>query len=193
MRWGLPNWSILALSKATDKNALELRFPIVHSSSIIQEAKRNQLDPAMVFAVTRQESAFVAHARSSSGALGLMQLMPATAQLVAKKSLTKYKGHSALLEPATNIRLGTHYLKMMLDSHENHPILATAAYNAGPGRVRKWLPEKESPADAWVENIPFKETREYVKNVMTYTIIYQQLLGQKLKQPKRLPTIPARS
>lgn len=192
LRWGLPNWSILALSKATDKNALELRFPIVHSAPILQEAKRNQLDPAMVFAVTRQESAFVTNAKSSSGALGLMQLMPATAQLVAKKNQMKLKGHTSLFEPATNIRLGAHYLKMMLDSHENHPILAAAAYNAGPGRIRKWLPEKDTPADAWVENIPFKETREYVKNVMTYTIIYQQLLGHKAKQPKRLPVIRAR-
>jgi len=191
LRWGLPNWSILALSKANNKNDLELRFPLAHIQSIFQEAKRQQLDPALVFAVTRQESAFVKNARSSAGALGLMQLMPKTAQSVAKKSQFPLHNLSALFEPATNIHLGTHYLRMMLDTHQNNAILATAAYNAGPGRVRKWLPNANMAADAWVEVIPFKETREYVKNVMTYTVIYQQLLGHKNRPPTPLAPIQA--
>lgn len=192
IRWGLPNWSILALSKATNKNDLELRFPMVHHKPILHEAKLQQIDPAWVFAVTRQESAFVSNARSSAGALGLMQLMPGTAQLVAKKhQLALHKSSNTILEPHTNIQLGTRYLRMMLDNYENHPILATAAYNAGPGRVKKWLPANDMSADAWIETIPYKETREYVKNVLTYTIIYQQLLGHKTKQPKPLPKIPA--
>lgn len=191
IRWGLPNWSILALSKANNKNDLELRFPLVYRNPILENAKQHQIDPAWVYAVTRQESAFVNNARSSAGALGLMQLMPGTAKLVARKHQISLGNHSAILEPHTNIQLGTRYLKMMLDTHENHPILATAAYNAGPGRVKKWLPNAAMPADAWIETIPFKETREYVKNVFTYTIIYQQLLGHKIKQPKPLPIIPA--
>jgi soluble lytic murein transglycosylase len=191
LRWNLPNWSILALSKATNKNDLELRFPVVHAQPILQEAKRNQLDPALVFAVTRQESAFVANARSSSGALGLMQLLPGTAQEVARKTQRPLKNISILFEPSTNIHLGSHYLRMMLDSNQNNPILATAAYNAGPGRVRKWLPTYNMSSDSWVETIPFKETREYVKNVMSYTIIYQQLLGIKSSPPRTLPLIQA--
>lgn len=190
LRWHLPNWSILALSKAQNKDALELRFPIVHSQPILREAKRHQIDPALVFAVTRQESAFVHNARSSAGALGLMQLMPATAQHVAKKQQKCLKGANCLFDPHINIQLGTQYLRMLLDSHENHPILAAAAYNAGPGRVKQWLPTKTMPADAWVETIPFKETREYVKNIMTYTVIYQQLLGYKGLQARPISHIP---
>lgn len=194
LRWGLPNWSILALSKATNKDDLELRFPLFYSQPILQEARKNQLDPALIFAVTRQESAFVTNARSSSGALGLMQLMPTTAQLVAKKLQIPLRGTTSLMEPMTNIQLGARYLRMMLDNHKNHPILAAAAYNAGPGRVKKWLPNFDMSADAWVEtHIAFKETREYVKNVMTYTIIYQQLLGAKPKRSMPLTFIPAAS
>lgn len=193
IRWGLPNWSILALSKAHNKNDLELRFPLVYQQPILQHAKSHQLDPAWVYAITRQESAFINNARSSVGALGLMQLMPGTAQLVAKKQQVALNGQASILEPHTNIQLGTRYLRMMLDTYEEHPILATAAYNAGPGRVKKWLPNSHMSADAWIETIPFKETREYVKNVLTYTIIYQQLLGHKTKEPKPLPTIPAGS
>lgn len=180
LKWNLPNWSILALSKAHNKNALELRFPLVHTQSIMQEAHRHQIDPSLIFAVTRQESAFVNNAKSSAGALGLMQLMPSTAHMVAKKHQINIHGQK-LFEPATNIRLGTSYLRMMLDSYQNHPALAAAAYNAGPGRIRKWLPEKAMPADAWVETIPIRETRDYVQNVMTYSVIYQQLLGLKNK------------
>jgi soluble lytic murein transglycosylase len=190
LRWNLPNWSILALSKAHNKDDLELRFPVVHSQPILKEAKRHQIDPALIFAVTRQESAFMPNARSTSGALGLMQLMPGTAQEVARKQRRALKGTAVLFDPATNIQLGTHYLRMLLDSYEDHPILATAAYNAGPGRIRQWLPDKTMPADAWVEGIPFKETRDYVQNVMTYTIIYQQLLGYKGLQSIPIPHIP---
>lgn len=189
MHWGFPNWSILALSKANNRNDLELRFPLVYHQPILQEAKRHQIDPALVFAVTRQESAFVHNARSTAGAMGLMQLMPGTAQLVAKKHQLTLGNSAAILEPHKNIQLGTRYLKMLMDNYDNHPILATAAYNAGPGRVKKWLPNAKMSADAWIETIPFKETREYVKNVLTYTIIYQQLLGQKTKQSQPLPEI----
>lgn len=189
LRWNLPNWSILALSKANNKNDLDLRFPLVHAQTIFQEAKRNQLDPAFIFAITRQESAFVANARSSVGALGLMQLMPGTAHEVAKKTLSPLRNLSKLFEPATNIHLGSHYLRMMLDSNQNNLILASAAYNAGPGRVKKWLPTFHMSSDSWVETIPFKETRDYVKNVMTYTIIYQQLLGIKHHLPTTFPRI----
>ncbi len=191
LRWDLPNWSILALSKANNKNDLELRFPLVHTQSIIQAAKRHQVDPAFIFAVTRQESCFVSDARNpSSGAMGLMQLMPATARFIAEKHDMPRPGHSALLEPSTNIHFGTKYLRMMLDQHENHPIMAAAAYNAGPGRVKKWRPSFDMSPDAWVETIPFKETRDYVKNVMTYTVIYQQLLGSKPRHVISLKHIP---
>lgn len=190
LKWSLPNWSILALSKAQNKNDLSLRFPIVHENHINSAARTNQLDPAFIFAVTRQESAFVSNAKSSAGALGLMQLMPNTAKLVAKRHQLSLKGSGGLMDPGTNIQLGSRYLRMMLDTYQNHPILATAAYNAGPGRIKKWLPTYDMEADSWIETIPFKETREYVKNVMTYTVIYRELLGHKAIKPFRLPHIP---
>lgn len=192
LKWGLPNWSILALSKATNKDDLSLRFPLVHTQSIMQAANRNRIDPAVIFAVTRQESAFVSNAcNPSSGALGLMQLMPNTAHWVAKKHQMPLRANKDLMEPATNIQIGTRYFRMMLDDHKNHPILAAAAYNAGPGRVKKWMPNFDMSADTWVETIPFKETREYVKNVMTYTVIYQELLGNRPKHSMPLAYIPS--
>jgi len=88
--------------------------------------------------------------------------------------------------------LGSGYLRMMLDQYQNNTVLASAAYNAGSGRVRKWLPENDMPADLWIETIPYKETREYVKNVMTYTVIYQEILGKKPTLAQHMPFIPSR-
>ncbi len=189
LEWQLPNWSILALSNAVNKNDLELRFPLMHTPNILNAAKRHQLDPAWIFAVTRQESAFVADAKSVAGALGLMQLMPSTASMVAKRHQIPLKSVKSVLDPHTNIQLGSSYLKMMLEMHQYNPVLATAAYNAGPGRVKKWLPEQKMEADTWVATIPFKETREYVENVMVYTAIYQQLLGKKPALSVHMPHI----
>jgi soluble lytic murein transglycosylase len=190
LHWELPNWSILALTKAENKNDLTHRFPVVYSQHVMNQAQQHTLDPAWIFAVTRQESAFVPHAKSPAGALGLMQLMPNTAELVAKKHRIPLGGIQHILEPNTNIKLGSSYLRMMLDCHDNNTILATASYNAGPARVKKWLPTFDMAADIWVETIPYKETRDYVKNVMTYTAIYQEILGRKPKS-RKMPHIRA--
>jgi soluble lytic murein transglycosylase len=190
IKWRLPNWAILALSKANNKNDLTLRFPLTYAQHILQEAQKHKLDPAWILAITRQESAFVPHAKSYKGALGLMQLIPSTAQMVARKKRILLADHTELLNPHTNIQLGSGYLKMMLDKHCNNPILATAAYNAGPGRIPKWLPTFDMAADLWIETIPFKETREYVKNVITYTAIYQELLGKKPTLGRYMVYIP---
>lgn len=112
LQWNLPNWSILALSQAIDKNALELRFPTFHSKNIFSEASRHRLDPAWVFAITRQESAFVTNARSSSGAMGLMQLIPSTAHMVAKRQSHHFKHPDELFNADTNIRLGSPFLNL---------------------------------------------------------------------------------
>lgn len=189
LHWNLPNWSILALTKATHKDDLDLRFPIVYGSHILREANRNQIDPALILAITRQESAFIPHAKSYAGALGLMQLIPSTAQMVARKHGFSLSNRRDLFEPRTNIQLGSGYLKMMLNNHQNNTVLAAAAYNAGPGRVKKWLPSFDMAADIWIETIPFKQTREYVKNVMTYTVIYQEMLGKKPALTKHMPYI----
>lgn len=190
LQWNLPNWSILALSNADNKNDLELRFPLMHTPNILKAAKHHQIDPAWIFAVARQESAFVADAKSPAGALGLMQLIPSTASMVAKRKQILFKNTKSLLDPHTNLHLGSGYLKMMLDAHQQNPVLATAAYNAGPGRVRKWLPKQKMDAETWIATIPFKETRNYVENVITYKIIYDELLGKKPTLSAYMPHIP---
>ncbi len=189
IKWNLPNWAILALSKANNKDDISLRFPVIYTKHILQEAHKHEIDPAWILAITRQESAFVPHAKNPSGATGLMQLMPSTAQMVARKKQIPLSNEAALLEPLTNIQLGSGYLKMMLDAHRNNAVLATAAYNAGPGRIKKWLPVYDTAADLWIETIPYKETREYVKNVMTYTAIYQEILGKKPTLSRHMPYI----
>jgi soluble lytic murein transglycosylase len=188
LRWNMPNLAILALSKAKDNHDLSLRFPLVHKDTIFSTAEKEGLDPAFIFAVTRQESAFMANATSSAGALGLMQLMPNTAKMVAKQQKIKLDHNNMLFHPETNIRLGGSYLRMMLNIHK-HPVLAIAAYNAGPGRIKQWLPRTPLPADNWIEIIPFSETREYVKNVLTYIVIYQQMLGQKPRLSHHMPMV----
>jgi soluble lytic murein transglycosylase len=115
-------------------------------------------------------------ANSPVGAKGLMQLMPRTAKQLARKTLS----NSYLLNAGNNINLGTKYLRQLLDSNKGNQVLATASYNAGPHRVKSWLKNASSlPADIWIETIPYKETREYVKSVLAYQQIYQSKVGQK--------------
>ena len=112
------------------------------------------------------------------GALGLMQIMPATGKVIAKKLKVKYNNKDQLLNAETNVKFGTKYLNMMLSKFYKQPVLASAAYNAGGHRVRKWQPkDADMSADRWVESIPFNETREYVSNVLAYTAIYENRLG----------------
>lgn len=189
LQWQLPHWAILAMSKAKNKNDITLRFPVIYTRHVLAEAQKQNIDPAWILAITRQESAFVPHAKNPSGAVGLMQLKPSTAHWVAQKKQIAFSSNTELLEPITNIQLGSGYLRMMLDVHKNNPVLATAAYNAGPGRIKKWLPTYDMAADVWIETIPFKETREYVKNVLTYTVIYQEILGKKPALRHHMPPI----
>lgn len=175
---GFHDWSVMASSRAQYQGDLPVRFPLAYQQNIFSMAKKLKLDPAWLFAITRQESAFKSDVRSPTGALGLMQLMPTTAQHVAKKNRVALRSEKQLIEPAFNIQLGSQYLRSLYEDLNGHTILATAAYNAGPTRIRKWLPDQPLDADAWIETIPFQETRHYVKNVITYYSIYRELLGQ---------------
>ena len=124
------------------------------------------------------------NARSHAGAMGLMQLMPATARSVARDMLKrKPPRRSDLYQPDTNIALGSAYLKQMKGELGGSPILATAAYNAGPHRVSRWLPPRVLPADIWIELVPFHETRGYLRRVLAYTVIYEKRMG---REPVRL-------
>ncbi len=176
--------AIFTLAKTGYWDDLELRFPLQHRKVVSTQAKQNALDMAWVYAVIRQESAFMRDARSRVGALGLMQLMPATARQVARHQLEiKPPPRRRLLEPSLNIRLGSAYLRELKEQLEDNPVLATAAYNAGPHRVNRWLPKEGLEADIWVELIPFNETRKYLRRVMSYTVIYDKRLG---REPRRL-------
>lgn len=179
-KWNWHDRAILTVAKTSQRDDLELRFPIAHRSSVIQHASKAQIDPAWAFAMIRQESAFNTTARSSKGAMGLMQLMPKTANSVAKSLNTRLSDPTALFKADTNIRFGITYLRMKLESFDEHPVLATAAYNAGGHRVLKWLPDdKPLEADIWIETIPFTETRDYIRGIFAYTAIYESHLGKE--------------
>ena len=119
-------------------------------------------------------SALAQDAQSHAGARGLMQLMPATARQTARKNGIRYRGSRDLYEPEVNVSLGSRYYREMLERFDNNRILATAAYNAGPHRVQRWLEETggQLPFDAWIETIPFRETRNYVQNVLAFSMVY---------------------
>ncbi len=143
------------------------------------------MEEAWVYGLMRQESRFVTSAKSGVGAAGLMQVMPTTARWIAKKlGLKDY--HDALLQQLdTNLTLGTYYMKNMLSSLEDSPVLASAAYNAGPGRARRWRAETPLEGAIYAETIPFDETRDYVKKVMSNTVYYARQFGAPVRSLKQ--------
>ncbi|MES9926659.1 MAG: transglycosylase SLT domain-containing protein [Candidatus Thiodiazotropha sp. 6PDIVS] len=192
--WNWPSQSIITLAKLRQWNDLELRFPLAHHKTITGQAQGHGIDRAWVYAILRQESAFISDARSSAGARGLMQLMPNTAKEVARELKHSPLHMDDLFQPDVNIRLGTGYLNKIYRELQENPVLATAAYNAGPTRVRSWLPDQPQATDIWIETIPFHETREYLKRVLSYTVIYNYRLGvpSKVVPKKWLTPIEAR-
>lgn len=184
-QWGMYHFSINTAVDAQAYNFLSTRFPLAHRQYFNNQSKRLNIDLNWLMAITRQESAFDHKAISSANARGLMQIIPDTAQETANKFNIPYKGVYELFSPKTNITLGSHYLHWMSNRFSKNRILATASYNAGPHRVEVWLQNKNEhlPADIWIELIPFKETRSYVKRVLAYSVIYQHRLG---KQPQLL-------
>jgi len=193
-RWGWHDRAILTAAQARYWDDLALRFPLPHRESIFANAARYKLDPALIYGIIRQESAFMEDARSAVGALGLMQLMPATGRQTARSLNIRYGGSRALLKSDQNIRLGSAYLNHLMTRFSGSPVLAAAAYNAGPHRVSRWLPADRSlPAPLWMENIPFRETRSYVKQVLAYATIFDWRLSQPLTRlSQRLPDVRAR-
>lgn len=174
---GLHHDAIMALVRADDWDDLTLRFPLAYRDLVSAAASAHGLPADWIFAVIRQESAFQPGVASPAGAVGLMQLMPATAAEVARRAGRDAPGRTALTDPALNIDLGSRYLAQMRARFRNHPLPATAAYNAGPGAVRRWLPETPLAGDLWMVRIPYRETREYVRRVLMYQVIYRDRLG----------------
>ena len=188
--WGWHNQAILTASSSSHLDNLDLRFPRAYHDTIAYYARKLGLNSAWVFSVIRQESAFMPDARSPAGALGMMQLMPATAKQTTRKLGLRYKGEQSLLDPRRNIKVGTAYLSELVKKFNGNIVLATAAYNAGPHRVKRWRPtDQVIKGDIWIETIPFSETRNYVQNIMTYQAIYRYQLGQAPKLSQSLSYI----
>ncbi|MBQ0797820.1 MAG: transglycosylase SLT domain-containing protein [Porticoccaceae bacterium] len=178
-RWQWHHQSIFAMIKASYWDDIDTRFPVLYREYFEDRVQQHQLPLPLIMALARQESAFNAGVVSPAGARGLMQLMPATARFVAKQHKIPYKKTAELFNPAKNIELGTQYYRDMLSRFGENRILATAAYNAGPHRVDRWLSTSAGklPFDAWIETIPFKETRNYVQNVLAFSAIYSHHLN----------------
>jgi soluble lytic murein transglycosylase len=191
------NWSPVAISAAARAgywDDLALRFPLAYEHTVARHAGQQQLEPSVVYGLIRQESAFDPAARSPAGARGLMQIMPATGQTIAQRLREKLPSVAELFDPDTNLRYGTHFFKELVERFRGNFALAAAAYNAGPQRVRSWLPpEGALPADVWLEQIPYVETRHYVASVLGNTVIYQDRLGNpdKRRLGQFLPDVPA--
>jgi len=178
-QWGWNRKAIEAMAGAAYWDDLRIRFPIVHEEIIDDTAEKYDIPSSLVFSIARQESAWEFDATSRVGARGLMQIMPATAKQTAKRARLAYS-KSMLFDPQYNISLGSHYINGLLEQYDDNRALAIASYNAGPHRVKQWLKKSEAslPLDVWVEIIPFKETRKYVQNVLSYEVIYNYRQGK---------------
>lgn len=177
-QWGWHDRAIITAARSGHLDDLDLRFPVLYEEEVEEMAKTFKLDPAWILGVMRQESAFMQDARSPAGALGLMQLMPATSRSTARLLALPAPSRSALIQPDPNIRLGSGYLRHVLDRFDGNQVLATAAYNAGPHRVDRWLPDDAAmPATQWIDTIPFSETRGYIRAVLAFTTVYESKIN----------------
>jgi len=190
-RWGWHDQAIITAAKIGYYDDLDVRFPLAFYRQLKIGAKQQVIDLAWVYGIVRQESIFRTGANSRVGARGLMQLMPATARLVARRIGLKLRSTAQITDVHTNISLGTGYLQQMLEKFNGNHMLATAAYNAGPNRAERWLSGKSCmPADLWVAMIPFDETRNYVRRVLFYTRIYEYRLSRQRPHEMRVTLAP---
>jgi soluble lytic murein transglycosylase len=189
-------WYERAIDTAEQTRTLHdftLRYPTPYREVVSGYTRQLELDEAWVYGLVRQESRFVVDARSSAGAQGLMQLMPATARQVARRLGLSGLDRQRVTSIDTNISLGTYYLRDLMDSLDAQPVLATAGYNAGPSRARIWRADKPLEGAVYTETIPFNETRDYVRKVMSNTIFYSRIIGQQFTSLKeRLGVISPR-
>jgi soluble lytic murein transglycosylase len=180
--------AVVTLNSGDDLRFYALRFPQPYARHLRAEAKKNGLDPAWVAALIRAESAWIADARSHADARGLMQLLPSTARMEARRLGLAWGGDASLFQPLGNITLGTAHLAQMLTKHGGKPYLATAAYNAGATPIARWLSQRAPvDADLWIETIPYRETRDYVARILAFSVIYDwRLQGKALPVSRRM-------
>lgn len=188
------NWTNQAIMLSNQPeliNQISIRFPLKYQDLIKQRAKSLHLDPAYIYAIIRQESAFHPEIISSVGARGLMQMMPQTAKHISRHYRISYQHEKQLFTPHKNIELGTIYLSHLAKIFEHHPILMAAAYNAGPQSVHRWIKQNPTPdMVVWIETLPWKETRNYVKNIVAFQTIYQHRLHEPLRLSQTIGPIP---
>ena len=179
-RAGFYDRAIAAADRTRNEHDYSLRYLSPYAEQVRPAASNQSLDDAWVYGLMRQESRFVTNAKSTVGASGLMQLMPATAKWVAKKIGLRDYHHGQVNDTEINVLLGTSYMRLVMESLDNHPVLASAAYNAGPGRARKWrAADRELEGAVYAETIPFTETRDYVKKVMSNSVYYAALFNEQ--------------
>lgn len=193
-RYEMYDRSINAAEHTIMLHDFNLRYPAPFRETMQGRLRENGLEEAWVYGLMRQESRFASHAKSDVGAAGLMQIMPATAKWVARKMGMRDYRTSLIHETEVNLKLGTYYMKNILTSFDNNAVLASAAYNAGPARAKQWRAEKPLEGAIYVETIPFDETREYVKKVMSNTVYYSKLFDQpSISLKQRLGIINGKS
>lgn len=177
-RNGMYDHAINTADRTVQLHDFNLRYPAPYREAMQGYVRKNDLEEAWVYGLMRQESRFVAQAKSAVGAAGVMQIMPATARWIAQKLGMKDYRKALIHQLDTNLKLGTYYMKTVLSSLDNNPLLASVAYNAGPRRARQWRAENALEGTIYAETIPFDETRNYVKKVMSNTVYYSKLFGQ---------------
>lgn len=173
--------AIFTLSSGEGRRLYDLRFPLAPQDGMVSQAEQAGIEPAWAYGILRQESGWMADARSGADARGLMQLLPATAAMVARSNGLNWNGGDSLYDPGTNITLGTRYLAQLAGRYNGAPWLGSAAYNAGPNKVDQWLAARGTlTPDLFVATMPYKETREYVESVMAFSVIYDWRLNGKV-------------
>lgn len=189
-QWGWHSEAIIALANGGMHQDLSVSYPMAFSKQVLLQSRKHALNAAWLYGIIRTESLFMPDAHSYAGARGLMQLLPGTAREVARRNGIVLSDADTLYDTGMNVRLGSHYLKRLLARFNGNLVLATAAYNAGPHKVVRWLPDKALPADIWVENIPYVQTRHYVKSVLGHTIMFEWRLRHNIAPAvNRMPPI----
>lgn len=188
---GWADRSIFSMIASGDRQYYAQRFPFVYTAEVEAQAHQQQLDPAWLFGIMRSESALDETVVSAANAHGLMQLTPGTARQLTRRHNLAYRNPGQLLDGRYNIRMATHYLRDLLDTYNDSPVVTLSAYNAGPNAAEKWLKDRPAmPADIWIELIPYFETRDYVPRVLAFTAIYDWRLGNPLRRvSSRMPDI----
>ena len=176
LRAGNYDRAIAAADRTRTEHDYSLRYLAPYGDQVRPAAQNQALDDAWVYGLMRQESRFITSAKSNVGASGLMQLMPATAKWVAKKIGLRNYDHGRVNDTEMNVLLGTSYMRLVMENLDNHQVLTSAVYNVGPGRAKKWRADRPFEGAIYAETIPFSETRDYVKKVMSNAVFYQTLM-----------------